>query len=132
MKRAHWISGDEGERPAGKKGECFYCNAARGTEHAVDCVMRRKTVIVKVSFEVLVDVPEEWDAAQIDFWMNGSSYCLSNMVDAMAEQVARWEGAMDDDGNHGCFCHHGQGAFVRDATEDDEAAYNRRVKDIPC
>ena len=47
----------EDERPAGKKGECFYCQEPIGKEHARECVITRHPSLDR---ENEMDRPNGW------------------------------------------------------------------------
>lgn len=120
MKRDVWTVGDHAERPAGNPGECFYCQRKAGEQHAADCVMRRRTVVIRASVELVVDVPETWSANDIEFQRNESSMCANNLIhdlQALSERA-------------GCLCQFADFEFVREATAEDEEAQQLRVTDL--
>mgnify|MGYP001578508513 CR=1 FL=1 len=43
-----WIVTSDDARPAGKPGECFYCQTPIGQEHRVGCVMRCVPVVAYI------------------------------------------------------------------------------------
>lgn len=117
MKRAGWpVTPESGPAPAGKPDECFYCRVKVGGEHAPDCVLRRRTVVCRVSVDLVRVVPEDWDGEMIEFQMNDSSSCADNLLQEVADLHAR----LDADGR--CSCHLVEGRYLREADEDDEAA----------
>lgn len=119
MKRHTWKVDLSSERPAGKTGECFYCQAKRGDDHRQGCVIRTRTVMVRVSFNLIREVPEDWEQSMVEFHMNESSSCKDNLLDEIQAQSERI----------GCACGFGEGEFVREATTDDEEAFKRKVVD---
>ena len=58
MNRQDWIVEQEGVRPAGTLGECFYCQTKVGDQHKAACGIRRRTVVVKMTMEYVITVPE--------------------------------------------------------------------------
>jgi len=113
MKRDNWIVGADSIRPAGNYDECFYCNAKFGIAHKQGCVIRTRTVVVKVSFEMIREIPEDWSEDMIEFHMNESSSCKDNLIEAISKQSERL----------GCSCSFGIGEFLREATEEDETTF---------
>ena len=92
---------DNGIRPAGRPDECFYCNARVGSKHAHDCVVVTRRVEVRVratlpSGDVFegtwqLDTPYFWDAAQVEFHHNESSWCASNLLDECDKGTVAWD-----------------------------------------
>ena len=113
MKLNSWKVDSYAIRPAGKPDRCFYCDAILGDEHNKGCVLRSKTVIVKVEVEIVHVVPEDWDAKQIEFVINDSSSCANNILDEIEDQAERL----------GCLCGVLKGRFVREATKEDEEKF---------
>jgi len=79
---------DDGIRPAGDPGSCFYCNQKIGSPHREDCVIVTKRVLVRIkSFDDAVtgmwelDVPYCWDRSMIEFMYNDGSWCADNIFD---------------------------------------------------
>ena len=104
----HMVTLKNGPRPAGPPDKCFYCGMDIGEEHAVECVCRTRSVVMRHEFEVTVDVPDSWSAEDIEFHYNQSSWCAG---DAIAE-IER----------HGdCLCGIFTSKYLREATENDEA-----------
>jgi len=42
--------------------------------------VQRKRVRVRIIFERVIWVPEDWDRDMVEFWLNDSSHCLANEV----------------------------------------------------
>lgn len=121
MERESWIVTKGYERPAGRPGECFYCQSPVGEEHKVGCVGRSRTVVLRWSVEFLIDVPEDWTEEQICFFRQGNSHCSSNTIDDLQAIVDRWEKKHGE--GSGCLCSESETEFVREATEDDHERY---------
>ena len=119
MKRADWKVGEHSIRPAGKPDECFYCHASKEAQHNAGCVIRERTIVVNITIEIVRTVPEDWGEDMINFHMNESSWCASNIIDELAKQDERMS----------CLCQSCSGEYVREATEEDETAYGLRVAD---
>ena len=81
-------------RPASIREECFCCQQAIGESHKPDCVLIRKTVKVRAVVEYEINVPNGWDANQIEFHRNEGTWCCNNMIDELK--------AFSD--LHGCLC----------------------------
>lgn len=58
---------DEGIRPVGRPDECFYCRSKVGEEHQAKCVVVKKKVRVRYTFELDIEVPHHWDGRKIVF-----------------------------------------------------------------
>lgn len=101
---------ENGVRPAGKQDECFYCNNPIISDHAPNCVLLKRTVVVRMEVEMVISVPRDWDEDMIDFHYNDSSSCANNPLHALN----RWA---EKDGN--CICGAQNTSFVREATEED-------------
>lgn len=112
MNRKSWIVGKHAIRPAGKPDECFYCHSKLGDEHKHNCVIRKKTVVVKLEIELVRTVPEDWDKQFIEFYLNDSSSCQSNLLGELKELSERLPNE--------CVCGKIKGSFVREATAMDE------------
>ncbi len=124
---------DDGIRPAGAPDECFYCRRKVGQSHALDCTIVHKLVEYKV-VAVLSDgttfsglwqreEPFEWDAAQMNFARNDSSWCANNFLgaadasasekdphsgsatwDASEDGSVRWAALRAEGEKEGCLC----------------------------
>lgn len=82
------------DRYGGDK-RCFYCKQDVGAQHAMGCVMRRRTVIVRITMNVPYEVPEDWDSDAIEFHLNESSWCSDNIIEDIQERHKK---------NGACFC----------------------------
>ena len=122
MKRKDWPSGPEGVRPAGKPDRCFYCGALLGEQHKHDCVIRDQTVVVKMVAELVIVRPESWSPSDIEFHLNDSSWCASNIIHELGERY---------DNDERCLCPFVEFTYVREATAEDEEAHGLRVADQP-
>lgn len=114
MKRDSWPVTPADARPAGKPDECFYCHTPMEGEHLPDCVCRDRTVVIAATFELVVRVPENWDAAMVDFHLNESSSCDDNVLVKLDNLSDR----LEKDG--ACLCANFSGEYLREATEEDE------------
>ena len=123
MKKSDWTvtADDEGIRPAGPKDECFYCQVKIGGQHGAECVIRKRTVIVELTIQVAVAVPEYWDDDAIEFRYNESSACKNGLI----EDIVRMQERMRTAGN--CLCSAGEVTFVREADAEDEECYQTFV-----
>ncbi len=118
MKSNDWPVTAGDVRPAKPDGTCFYCGQSIGQQHAEKCVCRRKTVVVRISVEHVVKVPEDWDQHMIEFNHNESSSCFDNRISELSDLIERLDAS-----DAGCSCNlKVQSEFVREATEDDETA----------
>jgi len=109
--------------PLGPPGHCTWCFAPIGSEHEPTCAVPQRTVVVRVSVEMVISVPDSWTADQIEFHRNEGSWCCDNWRDELNGLMDRLESASL------CSCGLISTAFVRDATADDEAANAWRAGD---
>ena len=112
MLRNDWPVGDYGIRPNGDPNKCFYCDAERGTQHRMRCVIRDRTVVIRTIVEHTITVPENWERSIIEF-TEGSS-CSDNKITDLRDLVRRLDQA------EGCTCGMLSIEYVREATSEDE------------
>jgi len=74
---------DSGIRPAVNPDECLYCQQKVDTPHKSDCVILRRKVKVRYSFDIEIEVPQSWTKEDIDFHRNMSSWCSNNAIDEL-------------------------------------------------
>lgn len=119
MKRAkEWIVEQEGIRPAGAQDKCFYCNQLLGTLHKDECVIRERTIVIRMTVEYVITIPESWTPEQIENHRNHGSWCAIN---AIAE--------LDRISEHNCLCEDSRFEYVREATAQDEEHFHVYVED---
>ncbi len=120
MRAKSWKVTNFAVRPAGKLDECFYCNEKLGNEHKSDCVIRRKTVAVDVTFRMVRVVPDYWLKEQIEYQLNNGRFCMDNILDELNDLSERL----------GCLCEVAKSEFIRDATVEDEMEYKISIEKI--
>lgn len=109
----HRVTAAHGPRPAGPPDRCFYCNQPVGAEHDPDCVCRERTVVIRLTMDVTVAVPEHWTVDDIEFKYNDSSWCMDNILSVLERPHA-----------HGaCLCGSTHARFRHEATEDDDELF---------
>lgn len=98
---------DTGVRPAGKPGQCFYCQMPAG-KHKDDCPCVSKTVVLrmKIDIEYVAAVPRFWDEQIIRSARNEGSWCSGNDLEKLVEKLD-------------CLCDFTKIDFLRDATQAD-------------
>ena len=81
----HWpiVAAEDVNKVMGPPGTCFYCQEPVGSPHGRECVTVTRTIRVRYSFELEVEVPHFWDKDEIEAHRNDSSWCASNAVDEM-------------------------------------------------
>ena len=79
-----------------------------------------KKVLVNVIIKHIIEVPENWNDYDIDFYMNESSHCLSNEITDIHIQHER---LLHERPGYGCFCYRTTGEYIRDATDEDIENY---------
>ena len=80
-----------------------------GEQHKPNCVIRKKTIVTRITIDFVDSVPENWDKDVIDFHYNDSSWCASNILNMLEER-----------NNFRCLCDVASFEYLRDATEEDE------------
>ena len=103
---------DDGTRPAGPQDQCLYCKAPKGA-HTRDCVCLRRTVVVRVTREVILTMPASWGAAEIEAHQNHGSACADDVLREMWRQTEAKSSA------DSCSCSITRIEYVREATEED-------------
>lgn len=89
---------------------CYHCGAAIGEAHKEGSVCRRRTVVVQLKTEVVIDVPEDWTSDHIYSWANEGSWCSGNILSTLDNQL-------NDDG---CLCsRETEITYLREATPTD-------------
>lgn len=74
MKREDWPVTESDTRPLiGFHDECAYCRRKIGEQHAVECVVRTRSVVVEMTVRLVLREPEHWTREQVEFHLNGSS-----------------------------------------------------------
>ena len=104
---------DNGPRPAGLPGRCFYCGSRVGDFHDRECACRKRTVVVQISFDMCLSVPQSWSEKDITNFVAGRKNCIDNQLREMQESADRR--------GEGCLCGFLRScSFLREATEQDE------------
>lgn len=93
MRTANHIVTENDERPARLDGTCFYCRQGIGKQHSKGCVCRDRSVVMTVTVELLVNVPEDYAPDDIiDYWTGTEAGCCvfeRGICDAAATGWAR-------------------------------------------
>ena len=101
---------EKATRPAGKDGECFYCQRKIGEPHKPDCVLINKKVKLRMTVEYDVDVPAYWDKKQIESHRNDGSWCANNALVELEELFCT-------DGDGPCLCSVAEFEYLGDEGE---------------
>lgn len=67
--------------------------------------------VVKIQIDLPVEFPEDWDDKLINFYLNESSWCMSNIIELLEQY----------DKEHGCLCRICKGE-VYDLPKDNRAS----------
>jgi hypothetical protein len=123
MRRDDWPVGQHGigELAPPENNVCRYCRQPRGEQHKEDCVIRGRTVVVRLTVEYVRQVPEDWDEEMINFHFNEGTHCIDNEILYLRHQTHVFE---HEEGGSGCYCSHSHGKYVREATEWDEQMHH--------
>ncbi len=121
MRVKSWKVTNFAVRPAGKPDKCFYCNEKLGDEHKLDCVIRRKTVVIDITIRMVRPVVDDMDKETIEFYLNDSGFCIDNILIGELEDLSE---------RMGCLCAVSESRFVREATPEDEKEYGCYIHKI--
>ena len=88
------VENDDGIRPAGRPDTCFYCNQKIGQPHAADCVIVQKTVRLRFTIDLDIEVPHSWDADKMRAKYLGT-WCASNLI-VLFKQIDKAGGCLCD------------------------------------
>ena len=99
------VTPENGPRPAGSPDHCFYCEVPVGGYHDSECVLRIRTVVVRMTVEYEIEVPESFDKDLIEFGRNEGTWCASNAMKELDKLI-------EDDG---CLCNFARFEYVREA-----------------
>lgn len=117
----HQVTKTHGPRPAGQPDRCFYCNNLIGEEHKLHCVLRTRTVVLRVAFDIVQEVPEYWTQEKMEYHYGcRGHYCADNLLITINEQ------AKD---TCSCDLHHAT-RYIREATLEDEVAWYGMPPDL--
>lgn len=108
------------ERPNRRDGTCFYCEEPIGGKHKPNCVIVGRSIVVKVTIDVVLSVPRNWTVETVDFHYNEGSWCADNLLQALGKW-AEARGAEEACTSIGasCSCDSTDVEYLREATEDD-------------
>lgn len=121
MKRDNWPVGKRAINSAYNTQVCFDCGAKAGEEHKQDCIIRERTVKIRMTLEFVDDVPEYWSKDTINFKYNDSSWCASSIIDKLQYR----------DENVRCLCDCAKFEYIGEATEEDEEKWGVvKVKEL--
>jgi len=89
-----FIVTEKAERPAGPKGQCFYCGRAVGAAHDESgCVLVQKKVKVRMTVEYEIEVPAHWAQMDVEFHRNEGSWCADNALREL-ERLSEEQGCL--------------------------------------
>ncbi len=55
----------------------------------------RKTVNIELTCTMPVEVPTDWTKDDVDFWLEGSSFCLGNLIRQEHDRIESKPGLCD-------------------------------------
>lgn len=111
------VTKKNGPAQAGKPGECFYCNERIGRAHAVDCILRKRTIIVSVTIDLLQEVGQTHTEADVN-QIFGKTWRKDNIT-----------GAIESATKQGCLCDLATVKFKREASAEDEKRHGYKLED---
>lgn len=80
-------------RPASPQDRCFYCDQRMGEEHLPTCVLVKRRVLVRYTYELEIEVPISFSQHLIEFQRNDGTWCADNGVEDLQHHVERLEKA---------------------------------------
>lgn len=83
------VTPDNGPRPAGSPNECFYCHRQLGQLHEDTCVILQKKIRIQAVIEFDDETVRSWDTNMIEFRLNESSWCASNIIPLLIKELER-------------------------------------------
>lgn len=124
MKLDKYIVTEDSVAPAGKSDECFWCQAKIGEQHKEDCTNAKRTVMINVSIDTIIDMPFGWSKEDIEFYLNESSSCATNIL----RHLVKLEGKLKD--TNSCLCDSISCKYLREAAAGDEHNWQFYVKEV--
>lgn len=130
MKRDNWEVTAGEAMSAGGDPKCFYCKAPVGAQHGAGCTHRKRTVVVRASFEYTIVVGEDWSPETIHYMRNDhAAECFhQELVSLLAHRHAQASHNQHDDVS--CLCTQVEYEYEREASPFDEARSNVFVADV--
>lgn len=101
---------DTRAKGAGVPEKCFYCKGKFGAEHDADCVCLQRPVKIRLTIELIITQPRDWQKDMIEFHMNESSWCMDNIM----EDLARYA-----DSDDRCLCPISNVEYIGEATLEE-------------
>ncbi|MGB8834072.1 MAG: hypothetical protein WCC95_18120 [Candidatus Sulfotelmatobacter sp.] len=111
------------KEPEKANTHCLYCKQP-ATNHAADCHVPLRTVVVEFKTKMVIRMPQTWDENMVNFTMNESSACMSRYVDQLYEETHEKENLCQ-------ICFRSEMKYLREATAEDHAElhYIDKVED---
>lgn len=113
MKKESWPVTKKHLSLIGNTEKCTYCNSKENEEHDMDCVQRKRTVIIEMKINIAIEVPEHWGEEMINFHKNESSWCADNILDDL-KRMRRYDG---------CLCSQAEFKYINEASESEHNHY---------
>jgi hypothetical protein len=88
-----YVTPENGPRPAGEPGVCFYCGVPLGQRHKAECVCVTRKARIRLTVEYEIDVPAYWEPKDVHFHREESSWCASNAIAELRERFDQEDGA---------------------------------------
>ena len=104
------------KEPEKANTHCLYCKQPV-PNHAEDCIVPDRTVVVELKIRMVVRMPQSFDVDSINFAMNGSSACSQRYIDQLYK-----EGHQEE--NLCSVCHRMEMEYMREATQEDHEQYH--------
>ena len=99
------------KEPEKANTHCLYCRQPV-PNHAPDCIVPDRTVVVELKIRMVVRMPRSFDVDSINFAMNGSSACSQRYIDQLYREGNQKE-------NICTVCHRMDMEYLREATQKD-------------
>ena len=96
-------------RPASSEKKCFYCRKNIGAFHKDDCVLVKRDMTIRFSFELKVDLPAHWTKENAEFHYNEGSWCSMNVIGMLDQYMEE---------HSSCLCELVEAEFVSQDPEE--------------
>jgi hypothetical protein len=91
-----FIVTEKAMRPASRDRKCFYCSKNIGANHLDDCVLVRRDMTIRFSFEIKIPLPAHWEGSSAEFHYNEGSWCSMNIVNMLEEHMEKHQSCLCD------------------------------------
>ena len=91
-----FIVTEKSMRPASSDKQCFYCRRNIGAHHRDDCVLVKRDMNIRFSFELKIDLPAHWTKEDAEFHYNEGSWCSMNVMALLEAHMEQYNSCLCD------------------------------------